>query len=451
MRLAAYVDKLTGLANRSRLSEQLAQCIRHARQYPGHQFALLYLDLDYFKTINDSLGHGAGDRVLQEIAERLRTTLRSSDVVARPVIPAAARLGGDEFVVLLDDIGSVAAAIRVAERLLRALSAPCTVLGRQFNLSTSIGIVMSDGELPTAEEYLRDADTAMYEAKRAGRGRFAIFDARMRERVQRGLLIQSELRGALQHGQFHLVYQPVVCLDSGRIRGCEALVRWRHPKLGLVPPSEFIPIAEETGVILDLGDWVFRTACAQFACWRASHGAQAPECVSVNISRAQLVVGNFEQSVRAVLGAHAIEPSQVHLEITETAMMKDPAVALRIMRSLRELGVKLDLDDFGTGYSSLGSIHEFPIDSIKIDRSFVHGLNGSGRVSAVIEAVARLARQLNLDVVAEGVETSQQRELLRKLGCRLGQGYLFGRPVDAPSFMQGCARHESATPDLHAT
>jgi diguanylate cyclase (GGDEF)-like protein/PAS domain S-box-containing protein len=440
LRQAAHMDKLTGLANRARLSEQLGDCIRRGRQNPGLQFALLYLDLDYFKTINDSLGHGAGDRVLQEIAERLRTTLRESDTVARPVNPPAARLGGDEFVVLLDDIGSVDSAVRVAARLLRALSAPYDVLGRQFNLSTSIGIVMSDGEHPSVEAYLRDADTAMYEAKRAGRGRFAIFDARMRERVQRGLLIQSELRGALQHGQFHLVYQPVVCMDSGRLHGCEALLRWRHPKLGLVPPSEFIPIAEETGVILDLGDWVLRTACAQFACWRARYGVRAPESVSVNISRAQLVVGNFEQSVRDVLRACAIEPRQVHLEITETAVMKDPAVALRIMRALRELGVKLDLDDFGTGYSSLGSIHDFPIDVIKIDRSFVHGLESSGRVSAVIEAVARLAHHLSLEVVAEGIETSHQRELLRKLGCRFGQGYLFGRPVDARRFADALAR-----------
>jgi EAL domain-containing protein (putative c-di-GMP-specific phosphodiesterase class I) len=290
----------------------------------------------------------------------------------------------------------------------------------------------------------------MYEAKRAGRGQFAIFDARMRERVQRGLLIQSELRGALQHGQFHLVYQPLVHLDSEIIWGCEALLRWHHPKLGLVPPSEFIPIAEDTGVILDMGDWVLRTACAQFAYWRAHHGGKAPECVSVNISRAQLVVGDFGRRVQEVLEDYGIEPWRVHLEITETAVMKDPAVALKIMRALRELGVKLDLDDFGTGYSSLGSIHDFPIDVIKIDRSFVLCLESGGRVSAVIEAVTRLAHQLNLDVVAEGIETPRQRDLLRKLGCQLGQGYLFGKPVDAVTFAERFAHSSPYRSEVQA-
>ncbi|HUI59285.1 MAG TPA: EAL domain-containing protein, partial [Steroidobacteraceae bacterium] len=425
LRRAAHIDKLTGLANRSLISDQLAQCIRRARHFPGHRFALLYLDLDHFKTINDSLGHGAGDRVLQEIADRLRATLRTADVVARAAIPPAARLGGDEFVVLLDDIVTADAACRVAERLLVSLSAPYEVLGRELNLTASIGIVTSECSHATAEEYLRDADTAMYEAKRAGRGRVAAFDARMRERVQRGLLIQSELRGALNESQLFLVYQPLVCIHTLQTRGCEALLRWRHPKLGLIPPSEFIPIAEDSGVILELGDWVLRTACAQFARWRERHGERAPERLNINISRAQLIAGHFVQSVGDVLERYAIEPSSVHLEITETAVMKDPALALRIMCALQELGVKLDLDDFGTGYSSLGSIHEFPIDVIKIDRSFVHSLESGGRVPAVIEAVARLARRLNLQVVAEGIETPRQLDLVRQFGCQLGQGHLF--------------------------
>jgi diguanylate cyclase (GGDEF)-like protein len=434
LRRAAHIDRLTGLATRALLSEQLEHCIGHCTHFPRHRFALLYLDLDQFKTINDSLGHGTGDEVLREVARRIQVTLRSVDLVARITPEAAARLGGDEFVVLLDDIVSVNDATTVAERLLEALSAPAHVMDRALRLSASIGIVTSECAHATAEEYLRDADTAMYEAKRAGRGCYAVFDASMRERVQRRLLVQSELPEAVRKSQFHLVYQPLVCMETGAIEGCEALLRWRHPQLGSIPPTEFIPIAEDTGLILELGDWALRTACEQFAAWRAQHGIRAPECLNVNISRAQLMVADLDRRIGAVLRSCDIEPRRLHLEITETAVMRDSAAALRIMRALKKLGIKLALDDFGTGYSSLSSIHDFPIDVIKIDRSFVQSLDVGQRVSAVIEAVASLARHLNVDLVAEGIETAVQLERVRQLGCRLGQGYLFSHPVDAERF-----------------
>lgn len=431
LRHAAHFDKLTGLANRLLLREQLDQCIHRAALLPQHRFAVLYLDLDHFKSINDGLGHGAGDRVLQELAGRLRSTLRGHDLLARSRKQAAARLGGDEFVILLEDIAKADDATAVATRLLHALCEPFRLRGREFHLSASIGIVTSGPEHRTAEEYLRDADTAMYEAKRAGRNRYAIFDTRMRERVQRGLMLQNELRSAMQNCAFHLVFQPIVCLETGRVRACEALLRWRHPQLGLIPPSEFIPIAEDTGLILELGEWVLRTACAQFAQWRVRFGTQAPDAINVNLSRVQLTLDDLEQRVARTLTYFDVEPCRLHLEITETAVMQDPTAAMRTMHALRALGVKLDLDDFGTGYSSLGSIHEFPLDAIKIDRTFVHALDTGGDVSGVIEAVARLARHLNVEVIAEGIETVGQLEQAKKLGCHLGQGYLFTRPGDA--------------------
>ncbi len=431
LRQAAHFDALTGLANRVLLTQQIEQCIRRALQEPQRRFALLYLDLDQFKVINDSLGHGIGDRVLQELAARLRTTLRSSDLVARSRTHAAARLGGDEFVVLIDDIAATADATAVAERIIESLASPLKLRGRELHLSTSIGIVTSELGHHCAEDYLRDADTAMYEAKRAGRGRHAVFDTPMRERVQRGLMLQNELRAALRASALHLVYQPIVCLETGRIRACEALLRWRHPQLGSISPSEFIPIAEETGLIFELGDWVLRCACAQFAEWRVRFGAEAPDAISVNLSRSQLVLGHLECKVAQALAHCGVEAHRLHLEITETAVMQDPAAALRTMHALRALGVKLDLDDFGTGYSSLGSIHEFPLDVIKIDRTFIQALGSSSHVPSVIEAVAGLARHLNVEVVAEGIETPQQLEEVKRLGCHMGQGFLFTMPVGA--------------------
>lgn len=436
LRQAAQIDSLTGLANRALLCERLTRLIHATGHTSSPGFTVLYLDVDYFKHINDSLGHLAGDQMLLQIASRLRSCLRVAVDQGNDEYPTIARLGGDEFVVVLDGVSEPADIIAVAERLIEALSQPYRLLEREFHSSVSIGIVTSGSGQRTAEEYLRDADIAMYEAKSAGRGRFVNFDAGMHKRVQRRLMLQSDLHRAMHEHQLAIVYQPLVCLNDGRIRGCEALLRWRHPQLGSVSPAEFIPIAEETGIVLELSEWILRAACAQYTEWRRRFRELAPESISVNISRAHLTPGDFERTVGAVLRCHDIEPERLRLEITETAMMRDPEAALQTLQALHSLGVRLDLDDFGTGYSSLSAIHLLPIDGIKIDRSFVQRLDTGRGVPALIEAVVHLARSLNMEVIAEGIETPAERERVRQIGCHMGQGYLFAPPLQAAEFAQ---------------
>src|SRR5579871_740395 len=433
LRRAAEIDRLTGLANRSRLAWQLDRCI--AALPSGQHFALLYLDLDHFKSINDSLGHATGDRVLQIVAERLRGSLRDDDLVTRSTFEAA-RLGGDEFVILLQNIASDDEAMGVAKRVLDTVSSAVRLANREIPVAASIGVITSEWGHATVDEYLRDADAAMYEAKRSGRRRLAVFDRRMRERAERTRLIQNELLNALRSGQIYLTYQPIVELKTGNLQGCEALLRWDHPRLGGVLPLEFVGIAEETGLIGEVGRWTLNTACAQFADWSKRLGARAPASLNVNVSRAELLLGSLTERVRAALDEHGIEPSRLHLEITETAAMGDAALARAVLTELRGLGVKIDLDDFGTGYSSLASIQDLPLDVIKIDRSFVQSLDSDHRVFAIIEAVARLAHQLELPVVAEGIETSYELERLTHIGCTLGQGFLFSPPLEAALFEQ---------------
>ena len=434
LRRMASTDRLTGLANRSVLMTGLNRCIKQAGESPGFRFGVLYVDLDQFKAVNDSMGHSIGDSVLQEVSDRLRFVLGSADLRAHVTPEVAARVGGDEFVVLLAAIPGAADAMAVAERLLSRLSEPYRILDRVFYISASIGVVVGNQGGANAEDYLHDADTAMYEAKRSGRSCCALFDASMRERVQRRLLILNEMGSAVHQSQFRIAWQPLVSIDSGRMFGCEALIRWRHPRVGPIGPAEFIPIAEDSGLIQQVDDWVLRTACAQFAGWRRSHGADAPAYLSVNISRVQLMDGNFSVRVREILQQCGLPPRCLHLEITETAVMRDPESALRVMQSLKALGVYLDLDDFGVGYSSLSSIHNFPIDVIKIDSSFVRGMDSSRRVTAIVEVVTNLARQLDLELVAEGIETTEQLERVRQLGCHYGQGYLFSPPIDSADF-----------------
>jgi Amt family ammonium transporter len=435
LRRIAHIDRLTGLANRELLGEQLGRCIRTAERFPRYRFKVLYLDIDHFKNINDSLGHAAGDEMLKEVARRLREVLGVSDAASmldrQPVI---SRFGGDEFVVLLRGTEGPAEGVRIADRLLSALGAPYRLLDREFHCSVSIGLVSSDDGATTPEGFLRDADTAMYQAKISGRNRRVQFDACMRERVERRVALENDQWRAIGAGQLYLAYQPMVSLASGRIVASEALLRWNHPQYGAVPPCEFIPIAEDTGFILELGDWVLREACRQHADWRKRYGELAPRGISINISRAQLMLDDLAPRIGAILATHGIAPQDVHLEITETAVMRDADVAMHTMRALRALGVRLDLDDFGTGYSSLGSLHQFPIDTIKIDRSFVQRLETDRGVSAVIDAVTRLASQLKLEVVAEGIETPRELELVQQLGCQFGQGFLFSRPLEAAEF-----------------
>ena len=435
----AATDALTGLPNRPAALERVRRAIARAERQPGHGFAVLYMDFDRFKQINDSLGHRLGDELLKQMARRIEAALRPGDAVARVSAPGepepgdehhAARLGGDEFVVLLDGVREPAAALAVAERLRGELSKPFELEGRAVQSGVSIGVVPagSDGRGP--DELLRDADTAMYEAKRAGRDRCVLFDAAMHERVSRRLELEGELRTALREGQFFVVYQPIVELAGGRVGGVEALVRWRHPTRGIVAPGEFIEVAEEAGLIDAIGEIVLREACSCFADWRRRLGDASPARLNVNLSRAQLLSPTIADRVADVLAADGLPPEVLQLEITETLAAQDDGVQ-RALRQLKALGVRLALDDFGVGYSSLACLHLFPVDTVKIDRSFVMHAETVEYHRVLIEATIRVAQALGMKTVAEGIETAGQAELMRRMRCDHGQGWLYGRPAAA--------------------
>jgi len=432
----ARTDALTLLPNRSVVMERLAAAIAHARKYPEAGFGVLFMDFDRFKQVNDTLGHGAGDDLLRQIAQRLSTALRPGDAVARAGDDGstAARLGGDEFVVLLDRVASQKDVTRVAQRLLEVLSKPYELGGAPVHSSASIGVVwLKGGHMPesiTADDILRDADTAMYEAKRGGRGRWVLFDSVMHEKVVHALALENDLREALAHDQLFVVYQPVIDLASRQMTGVEALARWKHPVRGMVPPLEFIPVAEESGLIDALGEKILRLACAQFVSWRESLGDLAPRLLAVNLSRAQLRRAQLVDEVRLVLEQTGMEPSWLQLEVTESLAAQDDQIQVAL-RELKSLGVKLALDDFGTGYSSLACLHLMPVDTVKVDRSFVKHAENVEYHRVLIEATIRVARTLGMTTVAEGIETEAQAALMLQLECDRGQGYLFSRPLEA--------------------
>jgi diguanylate cyclase (GGDEF)-like protein/PAS domain S-box-containing protein len=430
LRTAALTDKLTGLPNRALICDRLQHAVLRFRRNNALHFAVLFLDIDRFKTINDSLGHDFGDLMFKEGAQRLRSALRCGDSVSRSASQdVAARLGGDEFVILLDSVASPDHAILVADRLIGNLSKPYRFGQTEVCTTVSIGVVTSINAEYTAEEVLRDADTAMYEAKLAGKGRCVLFDASMHQRVQNRLDIENDLRSAIEARQVFLMYQPIVSLKTGRIEGVEALVRWNHPRRGMLLPGEFVPIAEETGLIIPLGDWVLREACGQFACWRDQLGGSCPPSISVNLSRHQLLLSDLPQTLKQVLTTNGMTPDCLHLEITEGALMKDLAATIQMLTVIKKIGVKLEIDDFGTGYSSLACLRQFPIDVLKIDRSFVTNLNRGQDFVALVQTISQLARNLRIVVVAEGIETVQQMSTLQSLKCDLGQGYLFSKPM----------------------
>jgi diguanylate cyclase (GGDEF)-like protein/PAS domain S-box-containing protein len=433
---AALTDALTRLPNRAGIQQALARCVARANADRSSRFAVLFMDFDRFKLVNDSLGHDAGDELLRQIARRVKLALRPSDDVARlcsePVWPdVAGRLGGDEFVVLLDRIARPDDAVTVAQRLLEALAAPYDLCGRQVQSTASIGVVTSDVSCESVESVLRDADTAMYEAKRRGRGRHVVFQPDMHQRIRQALELEADMRLALQDDSFYVVYQPIVDLASRRPVGLEALARWRHTERGVVSPVDFIPIAEETGLIVDLGRRVLRRACLDLARWQAALGPGAPRTVSVNLSRAQLQAGVLAATVRSALAEAGLAASALRLEITETLAMQDEA-AVSVLGELRALGVSLSLDDFGTGYSSLASLDQLPIDTVKIDRAFVAKMVSSSYQTALVKSTVQVAEALALAVIAEGVETEAQAQALTALGCHGAQGFLFSRPVPAP-------------------
>jgi len=412
----AFHDPLTRLANRSLFRERVEHTLDRRTLADT---AVLFIDLDNFKTINDSLGHAAGDHVLVETAHRVRSCLRTEDT--------AARLGGDEFAVLLED-ADVTAAARVAERIRVALGTPFWVLGQEVYISASIGIaVRRDGD--TAGELLRNADVAMYTAKSKGKACFEIFEPAMHDAVVARLGLEAELRRAVERQEFVVHYQPIVKLDSGEVIGAEALVRWQHPTRGLVPPLEFIPLAEETGLIVPLGSWILRQACRQLAEWQRLRGGGEPFVMNVNLSSRQLVREAIADEVAAAVDDSGIRASWLVLEVTETVLMADPEVAAKALASIRDLGVRVALDDFGSGYSSLSHLRRFPIDIVKIDKSFVDDVAHEGAESAIARGIIELGRAMRIQTVAEGIEVDEQAEVLRTLGCELGQGFFFARPL----------------------
>ncbi|MEQ1683890.1 MAG: EAL domain-containing protein [Burkholderiaceae bacterium] len=435
---AALTDALTGLPNRPALQARLAQCAARARRDPDYRYAVLFMDFDRFKQVNDSLGHEAGDELLRQIAQRLRTTLRPGDDLARLDTDehTAARLGGDEFVALLEPLRRPEDAVLVAQRLLDALAVPYLLAGHEVRSTASIGIVSSERSDRDPEALLRDADIAMYEAKRRGRARYVVFSADMHERVRQAMDLETDLRRALRTpGEVFVVYQPIVELATGTVRGVEALARWNHPTRGAVPPVEFIPLAEECGLIAELGEHVLLSACRDAALWQRDLGACSPKTVSVNLSRAQIRKGGLTGCVASTLAQTGLAPRALRLEITESLAMQD-AQMVAALHELRALGVSLALDDFGTGYSSLASLDQLPLDALKIDRSFVQRMVGSNYQTALVEATLKVAASLGLEVVAEGVETAEQAQILRQAGCTLAQGWLFGRPGTAEALRQ---------------
>jgi diguanylate cyclase (GGDEF)-like protein/PAS domain S-box-containing protein len=446
LRASARTDALTALPNRAEVMDRLKRAIEHAERHPGYGFAVLFMDFDRFKQVNDTLGHAAGDELLRQVSERLRQALRPGDALAR--VPSqmhvAARIGGDEFVVVLDGLNEVDAVLAVATRLLNDLCEPYTVSGQPVQSSASIGIVLSDGLPTTAEDVLRNADTAMYEAKRAGRARCVVFDNSMHDRVLHTLGVESDLRTALRDDQIFVAYQPVVDLRDGSLLGVEALVRWRHPLRGLVPPLEFIGVAEECGLIDAVGSRVLGVACQQFMQWRRDLGARAPQELAVNLSRAQLKRGDVVDEVKRLLARTGMPAQHLQLEITETLAAQDERIQATL-RELKALGVTLALDDFGTGYSSLACLHQLPVDTVKIDRSFVKHAETVEYHRVLIEATIRVARTLGMRTVAEGIETTGQAALMQQLRCDRGQGYLYGRPMTADE-LQRWIEGEAAVP-----
>jgi diguanylate cyclase (GGDEF)-like protein/PAS domain S-box-containing protein len=430
----ALHDPLTGLANRALFTDRLEHALVRGRR-PGVTVAILVIDLDGFKDINDSLGHDAGDDLLMIAGMRLQGHARSGDTVAR--------LGGDEFGVLLEDI-TAAEAVRSAEALLEGLATPIVLRDRDHTPTASIGIAIAAGE--DAETLLRNADTAMYAAKRQGKGRYALFEPSMHATVVERLDLAADLSRAVEKRQLHLCYEPQISLGSGRICSLEALVRWRHPTRGEVSPGEFIPLAEETGMILAIGRWVLWEACRQVKVWQERWPTPAPLTIAVNLSARQLQHHGIVDEVRAALAATGLDSQSLVLEITETAIMEQLDAAIAILTELRRLGVRLALDDFGTGYSSLSYLQRLPVDILKIDRSFVAGVAKSTEDSALARGILTLGQTLGLETVAEGIETAEQLAVLGELGCQLGQGYFFARPLGPAAVDALLERH---FPSLH--
>jgi diguanylate cyclase (GGDEF)-like protein/PAS domain S-box-containing protein len=418
-------DPLTGLPNRTLLADRLEHALARMARDGGGTLAALFLDLDNFKDINDSRGHGVGDELLKALAPRLASVLRESDTLAR--------FGGDEFVVLCEKLDGPEDAMRVADRLLECLRQPIIAGGTEHHVGASVGVATTTGFYRGgAEGLMRDADAAMYRAKAGGRGRIEVFDELMRANIVERIRIESQLRRALERGELRLVFQPILAVDGREVYRAEALLRWEHPEAGVVSPADFIPVAEESGLIVAIGAWVIDEACRQAGEWMRSDDARiAGLRIAVNVSARQLANAGLVDTVAAALERHGMPHRSVVLEITETALIDDPVRAEETLQALSDLGVIISLDDFGTGYSSLSSLKDFPLSAIKIDRSFIAGMVPGSREAAIVEGLLGMGRSLGLSTVAEGIETFEQLDQLKAMGCEYGQGYLISRPVAA--------------------
>ncbi len=416
----AFHDVLTGLPNRALFMDRLKRSLNRAKYRPDYLFAALFLDLDRFKVINDSLGHQVGDELLVGIARRLEKSMRPGDMIAR--------LGGDEFAVIIDNLKNTDDAIQAADRLHQEMTVPYLLSGREVYASASIGVALSQSHHETAQDFLRAADTAMYHAKSRGRGCVELFDTEMHARALGQLQIETDLRRALQREELRIFYQPIVSTDSRQVRGFEALVRWEHPEHGLLSPARFMPVAEETGLVIPIDQWVLRDSCRQLREWQQEFPMNPLLSVSVNLSGKQFAHPDLCDKVRAILDETGIIPLSIKLEITESSLVENPDAATQILRQLKELGVRISLDDFGTGYSSLSYLHRFPIDVLKIDRSFVNRMSVS-KNSEIVRTIITLAINLGMEVIAEGVETEEQVAQLTSMRCDYVQGYLFSQPM----------------------
>jgi PAS domain S-box-containing protein len=455
----AFHDALTNLPNRVLFVDRLERATAVSRRHTDFKFAVLFIDIDGFKIINDSLGHSAGDALLIQIAGRLTACLRRLDMVSRSQPPenaesaagdsTLARPGGDEFAVLTEELRDPSDAIRVAERIQEKLAVPFTVDGHEIVVTASIGTAFSRGAKTEAADVLRDAEIAMYRAKQTGKAHCEIFDDAMHAGARQRLQLENDLRKALELGEFRVFYQPIVSLLSGQIVGFEALTRWQRPQ-GIVMPGEFISVADETGIILSINRQMMFEVCQQLRAWQQLFPGDPPLRVSLNISPKQFLQSDLAAQIGQIFKQTGVDPRDVNLEITETIAMADAERSMAVLSELKLLGVRLDIDDFGTGYSSLSRLQRFSVDTLKIDRAFVSGMDSDIETQEIVRTIVMLAHNLGLSVVAEGVETQKQLNILQNIGCELAQGYLFSKPVE-PKTILGLLTTDRATKSLHAS
>jgi PAS domain S-box-containing protein len=449
----AFHDGLTNLANRALFMDRLQHALTLSKRHPNYKFAVLLIDIDEFKIVNDSMGHSAGDELLIQLAERLKGSVRQADTVARPRASGVperpsnddtlARLGGDEFTILLDDIRDPIEAVRVAERVQAELTSPFVVNRQEIVISASIGIAASSSPQTEAEELLRDADLAMYRAKRAGKARCEVSDPAMHASAVRRLSLETDLRRALDRGEFRVYYQPIMSLQTGKIVGFEALTRWQRPE-GIVSPIDFIAVAEETGLIIPMNRQLLHEACQQLRSWQTEFPSTPPLTLSVNITSREFALPDLPNDIRKSIVQTGVDPSCVQLEIIETIAMGDAEKSGQVLERLKALGVRLSIDDFGTGYSSLSRLRRIPVDTLKIDRTFISNMDRDRENRAIVRTIIILAHNLGLKVVAEGTETEEQVNLLKHLDCEMAQGYFYSRPGPAEAMLKLLASNRSA-------